>query len=380
MQSLIDSLQSLYSHLGFVRVATVVDLVIPALVLLTGVTYLLLPKNKKTVAPELAPPESLTTAPSPEVKKVEVIEWHTRLTRGLAKTRNEVWNKVENIFSRGQLDEQAMEEMEELLYTADLGPVLVEELLNVMKKNTNTQSDHRKIIFDFLQAQFASVQAQAADELFNKSTNSSKRPYVIMIVGVNGAGKTTTIGKLATRLTRQGAKVVVGACDTFRAAAVDQLQVWCERAGAQMVRAKDNSAPSGVGYQALDLAIREQADYCLLDTAGRLHTKEDLMVELEKSKKVLAKLMPDAPHQVLLVLDAIAGQNSLRQAQEFHKALGLTGLIFTKCDGSSKAGSAVGIVRQLKVPITYIGVGEGVEDLDRFVADDYLAALLNMSN
>jgi fused signal recognition particle receptor len=197
-----------------------------------------------------------------------------------------------------------------------------------------------------------------------------------MVVGVNGAGKTTTIGKLATKLRSQGANVVVGACDTFRAAAVDQLQVWCDRAGAKMIRAKEGANPSGVGYDALLAAINDKADYCILDTAGRLHTKENLMDELSKSKNVLKKLDPNAPHQILLVIDAITGQNALRQAEEFHKTLGLTGLIFTKCDGSSKAGSAVSIVEQLKLPIAYIGVGETAEDLDIFKADDYLHALL----
>ena len=202
---------------------------------------------------------------------------------------------------------------------------------------------------------------------------------VIMVVGVNGAGKTTTIGKLATKLTAQGAKVVVGACDTFRAAAVDQLAVWCERAGAHMVRAKEGANPSGVGYQALEEAINMKADYCILDTAGRLHTKGNLMDELAKSKRVLQKLDETAPHQTLLVIDAITGQNALRQAEEFNQTLGLTGLIFTKCDGSSKAGSAVGIVKNLNVPIAYIGVGENVEDLNHFKVDEYLDSLLQMS-
>ena len=199
-----------------------------------------------------------------------------------------------------------------------------------------------------------------------------------MIVGVNGAGKTTTIGKLATKLKSQGAKVIVGACDTFRAAAVDQLQVWCERAGVDMVRAKDGSDPSGVAFDTVAKAYRENYDYCLIDTAGRLHTNTNLMDELVKTKRVMAKTSPDAPHEVLLVLDAITGQNALKQAQEFHKALSLTGIIFTKCDGSAKAGSAVGIVDQLRVPITYIGVGETVDDLHLFDMDLYLKTLVGL--
>ncbi len=169
---------------------------------------------------------------------------------------------------------------------------------------------------------------------------------------------------------------MVGACDTFRAAAVDQLQVWCDRAGATMIRAKEGANPSGVGYDALQTALNEKADYCILDTAGRLHTAGNLMDELKKSKTVLQKLDASAPHHTLLVIDAITGQNALRQAEEFHKTLELNGLILTKCDGSSKAGSAVSIVSTLQVPIAYIGVGESVEDLDEFKLDDYLKALL----
>ncbi len=305
------------------------------------------------------------------------VNWSERLFMGLHKTRTEVWGKLETLLNRSDLGEQELEELEELLYTADIGPKLVQELLQEVKKEKKNGVNQQHVIYQLLKSKFTPVQGQIANELF-VNVQGRKSPYVIMIVGVNGAGKTTTIGKLATRLTRQGANVVVGACDTFRAAAVEQLQIWCDRAGATMVRAKENSAPSGVGHQALELAIKSGADYCLLDTAGRLHNKQDLMQELKKSKQVLSKLVPDAPHQVLLVLDAIAGQNSLRQAQEFNKALGLTGLIFTKCDGSSKAGSAVAIVQDLKVPIAYIGVGEGVDDLDRFNVDEYLGALLNL--
>jgi fused signal recognition particle receptor len=222
----------------------------------------------------------------------------------------------------------------------------------------------------------ADAQKETDPALYTYDKENHQGTKVIMIVGVNGAGKTTTIGKLATKLTKQGAKVVVGACDTFRAAAVDQLQVWCDRAGADMIRAKEGANPSGVGYDALQRALNEKADYCILDTAGRLHTAGNLMEELTKSKNVLKKLDETAPHHTLLVLDAITGQNALRQAEEFNKALELTGLIFTKCDGSSKAGSAVGIVQKLNVPITYIGVGENVEDLNEFKLDEYLDALI----
>ena len=318
-------------------------------------------------------------SPEPVVPKVS---WKDRLSKGLSRSRQEVWGKLEKIFTGETLDEDTLEEIEELLYTADIGPATAAELIEALRekaKDADFKSENFRIFLkDFLSKIFEGPQASIDSSLFTFNPGETfKKPKVIMVVGVNGAGKTTTIGKLATKLTGQGAKVVVGACDTFRAAAVDQLAVWCERAGAEMIRAKEGSNPSGVGYQALETAINSGADYCILDTAGRLHTKGNLMEELSKSKRVLSKLDQSAPDHVLLVIDAITGQNALRQAEEFHQTLGLTGLIFTKCDGSSKAGAAVGIVKKLEVPITYIGVGENVEDLNQFKADEYLDSLLS---
>lgn len=326
--------------------------------------------------------EQKVEIPLPEQKKV--VEptgpsWASRLKKGLERSRVDVWGKI---FNRKNLSGDAIEEIEEILYGADLGPAMVTDLVSKLEKELSgkelTSTEFKKFIFDFLREKMGTIQKGVDSSLYQFTPNENKKgPKVIMVVGVNGAGKTTTIGKLATKLTRQGAKVVVGACDTFRAAAVDQLQVWCERANAEMIRANDGSNPSGVGYQALERAIAVGADYCILDTAGRLHTSDNLMQELAKSKSVLSKLDPTAPHQTLLVIDAITGQNALRQAVEFHKSLNLTGLIFTKCDGSSKAGSAISIVDTLKTPITFIGVGESVEDLDLFDLDDYLSALLD---
>lgn len=323
------------------------------------------------------------TAVEPVAPKVEAkISFSDRLKKGLSRSRSEVWGKLGDLFSGSALSDEQLEEVEELLYGADIGPnavmEIIEQLTSEAKKENFTEDDFKKFLFTYLHDKMKGVQEVVDSNLYNYNPANKGKTKVIMVVGVNGAGKTTTIGKLATKLTRQGANVVVGACDTFRAAAVDQLEVWCDRAGAKMVRAKEGSNPSGVGYDALQMAINEKADYCILDTAGRLHTAGNLMEELAKSKNVLKKLDDTAPHQVLLVLDAITGQNALRQAEEFHKTLNLTGLIFTKCDGSSKAGSAVAIVEKLKVPITYIGVGETVEDLDIFQLDDYLNALLDM--
>lgn len=334
--------------------------------------------------------EAPTPAPTPEPVPTPApvaqpkVSWAERLKKGLSTSRSEVWGKLGNIFSGDTLSEDAIEEIEELLYGADIGPgtvvELMDELQERMKKEGFGEEQFKEFLYKFLSSKLDGIQKEVDKDLYQFDPANKGKTKVIMVVGVNGAGKTTTIGKLATKLTGQGAKVVVGACDTFRAAAVDQLQVWCERAGAQMVRAKDGANPSGVGYDALQEALNVNADYCILDTAGRLHTKDNLMEELTKSKNVLKKLDETAPHHTLLVIDAITGQNALRQAEEFNKALELSGLIFTKCDGSSKAGSAIGIVQQLKVPITYIGVGESVDDLNIFNLDDYLSALLDMTH
>jgi fused signal recognition particle receptor len=313
-------------------------------------------------APEVAP---LVAKPS----------WAQRLSFGLEKSRTEVWGKLGKIFAGESAN---LDEIEEVLYTADIPTGLVQQLLERLEKEGRGKSpdEIQTIVYSFMKDKMEPVQAHVRKDVFEFTPGQKTR--VFMIVGVNGAGKTTTIGKLATKLKSQGAKVIVGACDTFRAAAVDQLQVWCDRAGVDMVRAKDGADPSGVAFDTVARAHRENYDYCLIDTAGRLHTNQNLMDELTKTKRVMAKTIPDAPHEVLLVLDAITGQNALKQAQEFHKALQLTGIIFTKCDGSAKAGSAVGIVDQLRVPITYIGVGETVDDLHSFDLDLYLKTLVGL--
>jgi fused signal recognition particle receptor len=388
---MIEFVQMIYQSIGVSAIATqtdVVGLFTVIAILLGSATNVIFKRGKKT--PEIEAPKTEVAknieevAIVPEVKKPAPVEksWSERLNIGLKRSSNELFGKLGNLLGKGKVDQDVIDEIEELLYGADLGPKIVSELLEEIesenKKGELNVDTFKTLLFRNLHSKISPVQSKVSEDLFFFDKNKTdKKLKVIMIVGVNGAGKTTTIGKLATKLTRQGAKVVVGACDTFRAAAVDQLQVWCDRAGAEMIRAKEGANPSGVGYDALQMAINSGADYCLLDTAGRLHTKENLMDELRKSKAVLAKLDPTAPHETLLVIDAITGQNALRQAEEFNQTLNLTGLIFTKCDGSSKAGSAVGIVEKLQVPITYIGVGETVEDLNVFELNDYLKALLS---
>ncbi|MAW07668.1 MAG: signal recognition particle-docking protein FtsY [Halobacteriovoraceae bacterium] len=395
MSSIISAIQPLFDslNLGQANSGDVMGLILCFSMLLVGI--FMLPKSAEVTKPnELAATEDGKIVEALQESKMEEVEleeitvvpqvsWKERLSKGLSRSRQEVWGKLEKIFTGDSLDEDTFEEVEELLYTADIGPTTAGEIIDALKERAKSPdfdaAKFKIFLKEFLGEIFQGPQASLDSGLFEfKADETFKRPKVIMVVGVNGAGKTTTIGKLATKLTSQGAKVVVGACDTFRAAAVDQLAVWCERAGAEMIRAKEGSNPSGVGYQALETAINSGADYCILDTAGRLHTKGNLMEELAKSKRVLQKLEPQAPDHVLLVIDAITGQNALRQAEEFHETLGLTGLIFTKCDGSSKAGAAVGIVKKLNVPITYIGVGENVEDLNRFNADEYLDSLLSI--
>ena len=327
--------------------------------------------GQKTSEPKITKTKTEQAKPS--------LSWGQRLGKGLSKTREKIWGGITPLLAGSALKKEHLDELEEMLYSTDLGAKTVSEIIEGLEERMGKQDvslpELKEYLRLFLKEKMDVVQGNIDDKLFNLDKKAPLQ--VFMIVGINGAGKTTTIGKLATKLTSQGAKVVVGACDTFRAAAVEQLEVWCKRSGATMVKAKEGANPTGVAYEALQTAINEKADYCLLDTAGRLHTKENLMEELKKNKTVLKKLDKDAPHQVLLVLDAITGQNALRQAEEFHKYLELSGLILTKCDGSSKAGSAVSIQSELNVPIAYIGVGEGVEDLDRFNTDSYLDALID---
>jgi fused signal recognition particle receptor len=342
---------------------------------------------KPVLAPEAEVPIPIEV---PIEVPVEVVEkpvqkkasWSDRLLKGLSQTRNDVWGKVGAILGSTNITEEQFEQIEEILYSADLSPSMVEELLDELKafSKTGEKNTQEFILFikGFLKGKMASIQDKVNVDLY-KFDENNRELKVIMIVGVNGAGKTTTIGKLATKLKAQGAKVVVGACDTFRAAAVEQLEVWCNRAGVEIVKAPEGADPSGVAFDTVKKAKEMDADYCIIDTAGRLHTASNLMDELKKTKKVMSKVIDTAPHETLLVVDAITGQNALRQAEEFNKTLDLTGLIFTKCDGSSKAGSAVGIVKQLEVPIVYIGVGESVDDINIFDLDLYLDALLGIA-
>ena len=273
------------------------------------------------------------------------------------------------------LDQKTTEEMEAILYGADMAAPLVEEIMALVKKNlspTSSISEVSPLVKTFLRDKLAPVQEGKSPDILGKKPSGTQ---ALMVVGVNGAGKTTTLGKLAHRARAQNLSIVVGACDTFRPGAYAQLDIWCRETGAEMVRGKEGARPSGVAYEAFRRALETGAHYCLLDTAGRSHRSVNLMQEITKTKEALKKLDPQAPQHILLTIDGVSGQNSLGQAQEFHRALGVTGLAITKCDISAKVATIISIVDSLKIPIAYEGLGEQAEDLRPFSMEDYLEAL-----
>lgn len=295
----------------------------------------------------------------------------SRLKKGLSKTRKILTTDIDELFTgKKQLDDSVLEELEERLITADIGVRTTMDLIERISKKTARISDAGELKL-FLKEQireFLIPQDQPRKTSFEK-------PLVIMVVGVNGVGKTTTIGKIAAKMGAENKKVIVGAADTFRAAAVEQLAIWTERAGAQIVKHKDNADPAAVAFDAVEAAVARKADVVLIDTAGRLHTKINLMEELKKIKRTIAKKIPGGPHEILLVLDATTGQNALTQAQMFNDALGVTGIALTKLDGTAKGGIVISICHTLNIPLQYIGVGEKVNDLQTFDPDLFVDAL-----
>jgi fused signal recognition particle receptor len=294
-----------------------------------------------------------------------------RLKEGLSKTKKGLIERVDSVFSGRPVDEETLEELEEVLIASDVGPgnasEIVERLREKAKKGDIRQAAEVK---EFLKSEMVGLLgAKQPLVVFGE------RPFVILTVGVNGVGKTTTIGKLASRLRDEGHTVMMAAGDTFRAAAIEQLEIWAERAGSQFVKHQSGSDPSAVVFDAVEAARARGVDVVIIDTAGRLHTKSSLMEELKKVKRVCGKAMPGAPHETLLVVDATTGQNALRQAQMFNEAVGLTGLALTKLDGTAKGGIVFAIKRELNIPVKLIGVGEGIDDLQDFVPRDFVQAL-----
>jgi fused signal recognition particle receptor len=298
-----------------------------------------------------------------------------RLRERLTKTRSSFVQNVRRVFlARPYIDDQVFEELEQVLIEADLGVATALAIVNDMRRiardsNLKTSEELYAVLKDEL------IQSLDPGDHDLPWRSPAGGPHVTLIVGVNGSGKTTTIGKLAAQLSKEGKSVLIGAADTFRAAAVEQLTIWSERTGASIVKHQDGADPAAVSYDATDAAISRGIDCLIIDTAGRLHTKVNLMEELKKIQRVIAKRLPGAPHEVLLVLDATTGQNGLQQARLFTEALHVTGIVLTKLDGTAKGGIAVPIQRQLGIPIKLIGVGEAVDDLQPFNAREFVDAL-----
>ncbi len=297
-----------------------------------------------------------------------------RIFSGLARTRERFASGLGRLLGiNRQLDEDFLDELEEILYTADLGSTgteIVDELKEAYRKKEISES---AAVLPFLRSQLLDRLHGCEGTL----AQAQSGPTVILVVGVNGSGKTTSIAKLAARLHKAGHKVILGAGDTFRAAAVEQLSLWADRLGIPIIKQDTGADPAAVAYDAVSAAVSRNVDYLILDTAGRLHTQKNLMAELAKVVRVLRKQIPDAPHETLQVLDATTGQNAIRQAKEFSQTAGVTGMILAKMDGTAKGGAVFGIRRELPLPVKFIGVGEGIEDMEPFAAEDFVDAILS---
>ena len=296
-----------------------------------------------------------------------------KLKNGLSKTKTSFDEKMNDIFSNfRKVDEDLLEELEEALIMSDVGANTSATIINnlrerVKKENIKDEQGVREALRKEIQ------------EIFDATDNTLKletKPAVILVVGVNGVGKTTSIGKIANRLKKDGKKVVVAAADTFRAAAVEQLEIWANRVGCDIVKRKEGVDPASVVYDAIKITKEKNADVLICDTAGRLHNKKYLMDELIKIKKVIDKELPDSSEEVLMVLDATTGQNAISQVQAFKETVDITGIVLTKLDGTAKGGAVIGIVNENKVPVKFIGVGEQVDDMEIFNSEDFVKALI----
>ncbi len=317
-----------------------------------------------------------TTTPSPEITPAEE---QKQLEKGLQSSKEGIFAKLSRaVAGRSQVDISILDELEELLITSDVGvETTVKIIESIEKRVARDKYMNTAELQHILREEIAALLAHTHNDNSHFGIKPIEgQPYVMMVVGVNGVGKTTTIGKLAAKLTAQGLKVYIGAADTFRAAAIDQLQVWAERSGATLVRQEMGSDPASVAYDTIQSAVANKADVVLIDTAGRLHNKVGLMNELTKIRNVMAKVIPSAPHEVMLVLDGSTGQNAFEQARQFTQATQVTSLTITKLDGSARGGVVIGISDMFTIPVRYIGVGEGIDQLQMFDPKQYVKALL----
>src|SRR4030067_615762 len=298
-----------------------------------------------------------------------------KLKQGLSKTHQGFVEKIDKLFlGKKTIDQDLLDELESVLFAADLGvktsTQLIEGVQQALKRGELKDPEKVK---EFIKQEILQILKSGEKPL--RIDVSSQKPFVFMVVGVNGVGKTTTIGKIAHQYTSEKKKVLIGAADTFRAAAVEQLEIWAKRVGAEFIKQSKGSDPAAVAFDSVKAAQARGIDFVFIDTAGRLHTKINLMEEVKKLKRIINRECPGAPHEVLLVLDATTGQNAIYQAKLFNEAIGVTGIALTKLDGTAKGGIIIGITEELKIPIRYIGLGEGVDDLKEFDAMEFVQAL-----
>lgn len=326
---------------------------------------------KEKVADKMAETrEKVSTAVSNTKEKLKF----TRLREGLTKTRTNLVNRLAGALLPGRkIDETLIAEIEEILITADIGVKTTNALIAAVRTRVRKEGlDNAAELYDFIKQEILAILQQGRENLKPFDEN---KPFVIMVVGVNGVGKTTSIGKLAANFKEDGKNVLIGAADTFRAAATEQLEVWAERAEVPIITQQQGADPAAVAFDTLQAAIARNADCVLIDTAGRLHNKTGLMAELEKIGRVMKKLKPAAPDEIWLVLDATTGQNAIQQAKEFTKVAPVTGLVLTKLDGTAKGGVVIAIANEFKIPVRYIGVGEKIGDLQEFNPTEFVNAL-----
>ena len=294
-----------------------------------------------------------------------------KLKNGLKKTKNAIFGQIDNVLKAFvKVDEELLEELEELLIMSDVGVNATEEIIERLREQIKDgRLKEKEQVTDALKEILTDMIGEGGD------LNLTTTPSIILVIGVNGAGKTTSIGKISNRLIKRGKRVVVAAADTFRAAAIDQLNVWCERSGAEIVKQNEGSDPAAVVYDAIQYAKKRKADVLIVDTAGRLHNKTNLMNELAKINRVIDKECPDSARENLLVLDATTGQNAILQAKEFRNAANITGLVLNKLDGTAKGGIVISIKNELGIPVKFIGVGEKIDDMQEFKSEEFVEAL-----
>ena len=324
-------------------------------------------------APEPAPAAAAAAAEEPAQKA----SWWSRLKQGLSRSSSSIGQGITDIFTKRKLDAETLEDLEEVLIRADLGVVTASRIAEAVGEGRYDKAIDPAEVRTILASEVEKVLAPVAQPLV---VDAAKKPYVILVVGVNGSGKTTTIGKLAAKLSAEGKKVMLAAGDTFRAAAIEQLQIWGSRIGAKVVSRQQGADAAGLAFDAIAEAKAEGADVLIMDTAGRLQNRKELMDELEKVVRVMRKVDPEAPHASLLVIDATVGQNAMSQVEIFGRVAGVTGLVMTKLDGTARGGILVAISEKHKLPVHFIGVGESQDDLEPFEARDFARAIAGIED